>query len=199
MQYPTSSICIAKVLAGCLFVGIVGLLAALLMCSHAGPPALSAQFLRYSIADGEVTPTAVLRITNSTGCTWLLPLASDPASADHDDVWSVECMFSDKTATGWTNGYYRPIHQSGGTSSVNLAPYSSLDVTVPLAETRMPRKVGFICIQDYQGSTRRLDKMRRWMEIHLSARYTRLTIESVWCERELNWPSDAKPTTRPMP
>jgi hypothetical protein len=188
-----------KVLAGCLFIGLVGVLAARVARVHAGPPALSVQFLRYNVADGGVTPMAVLQITNSAGCTWVIPLATETASPDHDGVCSVECLFSNKTSIGWTIGNYSPVHQSGVSSLIYLDPYSSLDVAVPLAETRVPRKVAIICIQDFRRSTRRLDRLRRWVETHLPARYKRpRTVKLVWCERELNWPTDTKPTTHPL-
>src|SRR5664280_1808520 len=78
-SFPLFTHCLSntavKVLAGCLFIGLVGVLAARVARVHAGPPALSVQFLRYTVADGGVTPMAVLQITNSTGCTWLVPLA----------------------------------------------------------------------------------------------------------------------------
>jgi hypothetical protein len=188
-----------KVLAGCLLIGLVGVvLAALVARAHAGPPALSVQFLRYTVADGGVAPMAVLQITNSTGCTWKVPLATETASYDKDGVCSAQCMFSNRTSAGWTFGTYCPTYPSRKSSLVYLDPCSSLDVAVPLAETRVPRKVAIFCIQDFRRSTRRVDRVRRWIDTHLPARY-RLpgVVKEVWCERELNWPTDTKPTPRP--
>jgi hypothetical protein len=188
-----------KVLACCLFIGLVGVLATLVARAHAGPPALSVQFLRYTVADGEVTPMAVLQITNSAGCTWLVPLATETASYDKDGVCSIQCMFSDRTSTGWTNGTYCPTYPSRKSSRVYLYPCSSLDVAVPLAETRVPRKVAIFCFQDFRRSTRRLDRVRLWIDTHLPARYRPPgVVKEVWCERELNWPTDTKPTTHPL-
>src|ERR1035437_379804 len=187
-----------KVLAGCRFIGLVGVLAALVARAHAGPPALSVQFLRYTVADGGVAPMAVLQITNSAGCTWLVPLATETASYDKDGVCSAQCMFSNRTSAGWTFGTYCPTYPSRKSSLVYLDPCSSLDVAVPLAETRVPRKVAIVCIRDFRRSSRPLDRVRRWIVTHLPARYRPPgVVKVVWCERELNWPTDTKPTTRP--
>ena len=177
-----------RVFVLCLCMALAGIMVSILMLSRPGPGPISASFLHYSVASDGTTQVAVLRLTNSTGCPFELPLATERASVG-PRVYSVRCEFSDRTATGWTNWI-----EDLGSSFVDFPPGSSLDVAIPLAQPGVPRKVAFLYIEDLQRSASSWDSARGWLKAHLPARFTGTVLKKLWYEREFSFPMDCKPT-----
>ncbi len=155
----------------------------LVVFANKGSTGLSANFLRYAVASDGITQVAVLTVTNQTGHSFKMPLASGRSSSGVDE-FRVCCQFSEKTATGWTNWTER-IGTPSGFTAVTLLPYSSLDVTVPLASAGQRRKVAVLCLPNLRESALTSDKVHLWLLTHLPARYRRMSLTTIWCDREL--------------